>query len=120
MYERNRRLRTKSHISGALDMSEEDRNAQSGGQSSPAVGAGSALQEGVGSSAVETAKEMPFAEARAQALAEFDRTYLTAALARHSGNIARTARSLGLHRQSLQKLMARRGIKSGRAVPTAE
>lgn len=62
--------------------------------------------------------ELSFAEARARALAEFDRAFLTAALARHSGNIARTARSLGLHRQSLQKLMARRGIKSGRVPPT--
>lgn len=57
---------------------------------------------------------LPFTEARARALEEFDRAFLTAALARNSGNIARTARSLGLHRQSLQKLMARRGIKSGR------
>ena len=65
----------------------------------------------------DTTEALPFAEARARALAEFDRTFLTAALARHSGNIARTARSLGLHRQSLQKLMARRGIKSGRVPP---
>lgn len=57
---------------------------------------------------------LPFTEARARALEEFDRAFLTAALARNSGNIARTARSLGLHRQSLQKLMARRSIKSGR------
>ncbi|MBC8088174.1 MAG: hypothetical protein H7Z40_12980 [Phycisphaerae bacterium] len=57
---------------------------------------------------------LPFTEARSRALEEFDRAFLTAALARNSGNIARTARSLGLHRQSLQKLMARRGIKSGR------
>lgn len=58
---------------------------------------------------------LPFTEARARALEAFDRAFLSAALARNSGNIARTARSLGLHRQSLQKLMARRGIKSGRA-----
>lgn len=57
---------------------------------------------------------MPFAEARAYALREFDRYFLAAALQRNSGNIARTARALGLHRQSLQKLMARRGLKATR------
>ncbi len=62
----------------------------------------------------ESVLMLPFTEARARALEEFDCAFLTAALARNSGNIARTARSLGLHRQSLQKLMARRGIKSGR------
>ncbi|MEO7360838.1 MAG: helix-turn-helix domain-containing protein [Gemmatimonadaceae bacterium] len=62
---------------------------------------------------------LPFTEARARALEEFDRKFLSAALARHNGNIARTARSLGLHRQSLQKLMGRRGIKSVRTPATA-
>jgi DNA-binding NtrC family response regulator len=62
---------------------------------------------------------LPFAEARALALREFDRFFLSAALERNSGNIARTARSLGLHRQSLQKLMTRRGLKSRRATATA-
>lgn len=60
---------------------------------------------------------LPFTEARARALEEFDRKFLSAALARHNGNIARTARALGLHRQSLQKLMARRGLKSVRVPP---
>ena len=54
---------------------------------------------------------LPFVEARERALREFDRAYLRAALARHDGNIARTARALGLHRQSLQKLMARRDLR---------
>lgn len=63
--------------------------------------------------------QLPFAEARALALEQFDRQFLGAALARHSGNIARTARALGLHRQSLQKLMARRNIKSVRPAPAS-
>jgi DNA-binding NtrC family response regulator len=77
--------------------------------------------QGTGMAAIAEAVQMlPFTEARARALEEFDRAFLTAALARNAGNIARTARSLGLHRQSLQKLMARRGIKSERAtVPKA-
>jgi DNA-binding NtrC family response regulator len=62
-------------------------------------------------SLAERAVDLPFAEAREQALREFDRAYLGAALARHDGNIARTARALGLHRQSLQKLLARRDMR---------
>jgi DNA-binding NtrC family response regulator len=62
---------------------------------------------------------LPFVEARERALREFDRAYLRAALARHDGNIARTARALGLHRQSLQKLMARRDLRpEGREMTT--
>lgn len=63
----------------------------------------------------DSVMHLPFTEARARALEAFDRAFLKAALSRNSGNIARTARSLGLHRQSLQKLMARRSIKSERA-----
>ncbi len=59
------------------------------------------------------AANMPFVEAREQALREFDRAFLSAALARNGGNIARTARALGLHRQSLQKLLARRDMRQG-------
>ncbi len=57
------------------------------------------------------AKELPFVEARALALREFDRAFLAAALARNGGNVARTARALGLHRQSLQKLLVRRALR---------
>lgn len=66
-------------------------------------------------SIADSVMHLPFTEARARALEAFDRAFLKAALAKNSGNIARTARSLGLHRQSLQKLMARRSIKSERA-----
>ncbi|MEN9509669.1 MAG: hypothetical protein RLZZ621_2232 [Gemmatimonadota bacterium] len=62
-------------------------------------------------SMLEQAVDLPFVEAREKALREFDRAFLGAALARHNGNIARTARALGLHRQSLQKLLARRDLR---------
>lgn len=69
----------------------------------------------------EAVMHLPFTEARARALEAFDREFLKTALMRNNGNIARTARSLGLHRQSLQKLMARRAIKSERsAAPKPE
>jgi len=50
---------------------------------------------------------LSFAEARRRALEAFDRDFLSAALKRHGGNIAQTARALGLHRQSLQRFLAR-------------
>jgi transcriptional regulator with PAS, ATPase and Fis domain len=53
--------------------------------------------------------ELPFADARQRAFEAFDRSFLNAALERH-GNISATARALGLHRQSLQKLLRRLGI----------
>lgn len=51
--------------------------------------------------------ELPFSDARTRALEAFDRAFLTAALERHGGNVSATARALGLHRQSLQKLLRR-------------
>jgi DNA-binding NtrC family response regulator len=62
---------------------------------------------------LEANADLPFVEARERALREFDRAFLSAALARNGGNIARTARALGLHRQSLQKLLARRDLRNG-------
>jgi DNA-binding NtrC family response regulator len=64
-------------------------------------------------SIIEQSADLPFVEARERALREFDRAFLGAALARNGGNIARTARALGLHRQSLQKLLARRDLRNG-------
>jgi DNA-binding NtrC family response regulator len=48
---------------------------------------------------------LPYTEARERALRAFDRAFLTAALEQHGHNISATARTLGLHRQSLQKLL---------------
>ena len=63
--------------------------------------------------AAGAAAEVPFAEAREEALRGFERSYLEAALERHGGNISETARSLGLHRQSLQRTLKRLGIRPG-------
>ena len=68
-------------------------------------------------SIMEQSADLPFVEARERALREFDRAFLGAALARHGGNIARTARALGLHRQSLQKLLARRDLRQPTELP---
>lgn len=56
--------------------------------------------------------DLSFVEARERAMCAFDRAFLGAALARHGGNVARTARALGLHRQSLQKLINRRALRA--------
>ena len=50
-------------------------------------------------------------DARDRALEGFDRSFLTAALERHGGNVSETARALGLHRQSLQKMLRRLSIE---------
>ena len=67
------------------------------------------VENAVASGAPSLAAAVPisFAEARRRALQAFDRDFLAAALKRHGGNIAQTARALGLHRQSLQRLLAR-------------
>jgi DNA-binding NtrC family response regulator len=69
---------------------------------------------------VAATMHLSFSEAREQALEAFDRAFLSAALARHGGNIAQTARSLGLHRQSLQKVLARRSLRVRRSASAAE
>ena len=55
--------------------------------------------------------ELHYTDARERALDAFDRSFLTAALERHGGNVSATARALGLHRQSLQKLLRRLGVR---------
>jgi two-component system, NtrC family, response regulator HydG len=69
------------------------------------VGSTAALRPGEAALA-----EIPFVEARERALEAFDRSFLSAALERHGGNISATARSIGIHRQSLQKQLRRLGI----------
>jgi DNA-binding NtrC family response regulator len=54
--------------------------------------------------------ELPYTEARDRAVDAFERSFLAAALERHGGNVSATARSLGLHRQSLQKILRRLDI----------
>jgi two-component system, NtrC family, nitrogen regulation response regulator NtrX len=54
--------------------------------------------------------DLPFAEARRRALLTFDRTFLRVAFERNGRNVSRTAAALGMHRQTLQKLLTRHGI----------
>jgi DNA-binding NtrC family response regulator len=56
---------------------------------------------------------LPYTEAKERVVAAFERSYLDAALERHRGNVSATARALGLHRQSLQKMLRRLGLPGG-------
>jgi two-component system, NtrC family, response regulator AtoC len=56
---------------------------------------------------------LPYAEARDRVLHSFERSFLAAALERHGGNVSATARALGLHRQSLQKMLRRHATDDG-------
>ena len=57
--------------------------------------------------------ELSFADARKRALETFEKSFLKAALERHGGNVSATARTLGVHRQSLQKTLRRLDISRG-------
>lgn len=87
-------------VSGGFSMDAADSETQS----EPVVTSGARI--------VSPLEELPLVEAREVALDEFDRAYLTSALSRHGGNIAQTARAIGLHRQSLQKLLTRRHMRT--------
>ncbi|MBX7098422.1 MAG: sigma 54-interacting transcriptional regulator [Myxococcaceae bacterium] len=57
---------------------------------------------------------LPLKEAREKLLGDFERTYLAEHLARHHGNIAETARSIGVSRQSLYELLNNHGLRGSR------
>jgi DNA-binding NtrC family response regulator len=58
--------------------------------------------------------ELHYTDARGRVLDAFDRAFIAAALERHDGNVSATARALGLHRQSLQKMLRRLGMNETR------
>jgi DNA-binding NtrC family response regulator len=57
----------------------------------------------VGTPGASPGADLPFADAKRQAVDRFERDYLLAALRRHGGNISRTAAAIGMVRQSLQQ-----------------
>jgi DNA-binding NtrC family response regulator len=56
---------------------------------------------------------LPYKAARAAALSDFDRTFLTQLLARTSGNVTRAAREAGKERRALGRLLKKYGIEPG-------
>jgi two-component system nitrogen regulation response regulator NtrX len=57
--------------------------------------------------------DLPFATAKQRTIASFERSYLKRALARHDGNVSRTAESIGMVRQSLQQKIRELGLRDG-------
>lgn len=68
---------------------------------------------GLGREAESSESLTPFSIAKEKATAQFSRDFLSAALERNEGNVSRTARELGIHRQSLQKMLRRLGLDRG-------
>ncbi|MEM7588219.1 MAG: sigma-54 dependent transcriptional regulator [Acidobacteriota bacterium] len=58
----------------------------------------------------ELPAELDFQKAKALAVERFERSFLTATLERHQGNVSRAAREAGMHRQNLQKKLRQLGI----------
>jgi len=58
--------------------------------------------------------ELPYAEARRQALEDFEARYVTALLETHGGRVAPAARAAGIDRVYLYRLMRRHGVASSR------
>jgi DNA-binding NtrC family response regulator len=58
------------------------------------------------------AGDLPFRDAKRIAVEDFERGYLSRALADHGGNISRTAEAIGMVRQSLQQKIRELGLRS--------
>jgi DNA-binding NtrC family response regulator len=59
-----------------------------------------------------TAGPRTFSEAKREAVTDFERTYLLAALRANAGNVSRTAAAIGMVRQSLQQKIRELGLRS--------
>ena len=57
-------------------------------------------------------EDVPFADAKKNAVEDFERAYLLRALRDNEGNISRTAESIGMVRQSLQQKIRELGLRS--------
>jgi DNA-binding NtrC family response regulator len=67
---------------------------------------------GVIATGYEELAQMPFKDAKARLLEAFEPAYLRALLARHQGNITRSANAAGLTRYHLRELCKRYGLRS--------
>lgn len=74
----------------------------------------SAPSASVGDDPFEAYYGMPFAEAKSQLIDFFERAMLTRALEESHGNLSAAARTLGMHRQSLQQKLEQLGLRPER------
>jgi DNA-binding NtrC family response regulator len=57
--------------------------------------------------------DLPFKEARAAWMEQFETVYVTALLRKTGGNVTRAAELAGLHRRSLQRVLSSLGMRVG-------
>ncbi|MBW2316805.1 MAG: sigma-54-dependent Fis family transcriptional regulator [Deltaproteobacteria bacterium] len=57
-------------------------------------------------------EEVPFSDAKRRVVIAFERAYLLGALRRNDGNVSRTARTIGMVRQSLQQKIREHDLRS--------
>jgi len=57
-------------------------------------------------------EEVPFSDAKRRVVTAFERAYLLGALRRNGGNVSRTARTIGMVRQSLQQKIREHDLRS--------
>jgi DNA-binding NtrC family response regulator len=69
------------------------------------------VQSGFNEGFLDELLHLPFKQAKNKITSHFMREYLSRKLQENEGNITRTASELGIHRQSLQMMMRRLGIK---------
>jgi len=62
--------------------------------------------------AVSIDPTLPFKQAKSRMVAEFERRYLSQLMQEHEGNVSRAARSAGLDRMTVHKMLNRRGLNS--------
>ena len=71
------------------------------------------IQANIGDRSRPALCEKPFQEAKAFAIASFERAYITESLARTGGNISHAARLCGKDRSRLHKLVRKYGLSPG-------
>jgi len=72
------------------------------------LGAAPAAEAGAEQTDLST---LPYADARARALADFERAYVEEVLRRHEGNVSRAADAAGVARVHLYRLLHKHGLR---------
>ncbi|MCA9667024.1 MAG: sigma-54-dependent Fis family transcriptional regulator [Myxococcales bacterium] len=102
---------------GLLDGGSEDDDGDNDSDNGHFVSAGGrVVDEGEGGAGDEASfvdTDVPYNEAKAEAIERFERGYIEAMLTQHDGNVARAARAAGLPRKSFARIMKRHEIGAG-------
>jgi two-component system, NtrC family, response regulator GlrR len=77
----------------------------------PSARGGAPSRPGLGAAEMAGLLRMQLREAREIVVEQFERSYVTAKLSEHAGNVSRAAESIGVSRQFLHRLIDRYGLK---------